>query len=275
MKTINNRITIHVCTKDRDMEFALLLQSLRTQIFENWDLVVLDENIKPIAGNHTLVSLLNKIKLEGHGLNIIKNELKLGVCNARNLLIEKDYFDNDFVCRLDDDVIAEPDYLSRLLDVINSGYDIASGITPALGYPVIKREIKHVRPIINKINIDKEGNLIEHKDECGYGYNESDIIKAHDFRSCALMKKEVIKKVKYETNLSPVGFREEAFFSFRAQWEGFTIGIATDAIAYHIMAPTGGVRCDDYAEKVNSDDTYFKKWFKEETKKRGKLPWEK
>jgi len=88
---------------------------------------------------------LNKIKLEGHGLNIIKNELKLGVCNARNLLIEKDYFDNDFVCRLDDDVILEWDYLSRMTRVLEIGYDIASGITPHIIPPIMGKECRLFR----------------------------------------------------------------------------------------------------------------------------------
>lgn len=271
---MKQRISIHICTRDREAEFTVLLQSLRTQIYDNWDLVILDENVNPIANNHLLVSLINRIKYENHGINVIRNELRLGVCNARNLLIEKDYFDNPLVCRLDDDVIIELDYLQNLLKVIEEGYDIASGVTPSLGHPEIKREIENVGLIINKMKVDKDNNLIKHGDDCGYGYVDEGILRAHEFRSCALMKKEVIDKVKYETNLSPVGFREEAFFSFRSMWEGFTIGVNTKAVAYHVMSPSGGVRCNDYTNRVQSDNKYFEKWFKEETKKRGGLPWE-
>ncbi|GAG87709.1 unnamed protein product [marine sediment metagenome] len=85
------------------------------------------------------------------------------------------------------------------------------------------------------------------------------------------MKKEVVKTIKYENNLSPTGFREEAFFSLRAKWAGFQIGVHTGAIAYHLQSPSGGVRDKDYAARVQSDDEYFKKWAKEMYNKNGGL----
>ena len=36
-------VDIMVCNKDRHAELGLLLQSLRTQSFQNWDVFVLDE----------------------------------------------------------------------------------------------------------------------------------------------------------------------------------------------------------------------------------------
>ena len=270
---MDNRISIHVCNRERHSELALLLQSLRTQIYQNWDVVILDENSTPIISNHFLMNLIARIRLEGHGVNIVEGSLKLGVCQARNMLLDKDYFDNPLICRLDDDVIIEPDYLDRLIKVIKEGYDIASGVTPLMGNPSMKRQIKRVMPIINNKEIDKNGNITMMGDDCGGEFIEGKILPAREFRSCALIKKEVFKKLRYETNLSPVGFREEAFLSFRAMWEGFKIGVDTHAKAYHLMTPVGGCRNPNYAEQVNSDHKYFEKWVKEEFKKRGKAPW--
>ena len=35
-----DRITIHICTRDRWSEFALLLQSLRSQNYQEFDLII-------------------------------------------------------------------------------------------------------------------------------------------------------------------------------------------------------------------------------------------
>jgi GT2 family glycosyltransferase len=265
----NIRVTMHIAVRERATELALLLQSLRTQTFKDWDLVILDGNSQPIETNHFLMSMINRIKLEGHYVALFREILNLGVCNARNKLIELDYFDNDFICRLDDDVVLEPDYLEKLLKVINNGFDIASGVTPLLGNQIIKRNSKFIGAIINKKIINKAGEITYYGDDCGFQYIDERIIEAHEFRSNALMKKEVVKKIKYETNLSPTGFREEAFFSLRAIKEGFRIGVNTAAIAYHIQCPSGGVRSNDYAQRVNSDNEYFKKWTKKLIKKAG------
>ena len=270
----NKRITIMVASKDRHSEIALLIQSLRTQTYQGWDLVILDECQTPIEVCDYLAKLLNRIRLENHCVKVFKNEVSLGVCNARNMLIKLDYFNNPYVARLDDDVILESDYLKRLVDVIEiNGYDIASGVTPLLGSPDVIRNADEIGFVINEKEIDQEGNIVKHGDDCGYTYNKSKIFPTHEFRSNALMKKEVLDAgVRYPTNLSPVGFREEAFFSFSAQYKGFKIGVDTSAVAYHLVTPSGGCRFIDYADKVQSDDKYFRKWVKEKFESEG-LPW--
>jgi len=266
------RISIHVCTKDRPHELSLLLQSLRQQTFKNWDLVILDECQQPITSSFVTHCLLNAIMQEGHCVNIIKNDLLLGVCKARNKLLDEDYFNNAAVCRLDDDVILEPDYLERLLYVLND-YDIASGVTPNFQIPPIKRKLSSIgSKVINRKEFNKQGEITLYGDDCGTMFTESKIMPTHEFRSCALMKKKVADIMRYETNLSFVGFREEAFFSLRAQWEHkFKIGVDTGAVVWHFCSPQGGCRFPDYADKVKSDNDYFYKWAKKMYKKHGDL----
>ena len=42
---MNNRVTIHVCTRDRWSELGLLLQSLRTQTYKEWDIFIPSKNM--------------------------------------------------------------------------------------------------------------------------------------------------------------------------------------------------------------------------------------
>ena len=257
------RITIHIANRDRWTELGLLLQSLRSQTYQNFDIIVLDDaSGGPITQSQFLIALFNRIKLEGHKLKIIRNDVSYGCCYARNKCIDEDNFGNPLTCRLDDDCILEPDYLKRLVKVIEQGYDMATGVIPLLTHPEIKREIKFVKPIINEHKFDSEGNLILQKDELGYCYIEDEIIPTHQFRTNCLYKSEINKKVKYPDNLTSVAFREEGFFSFGAIIEGYKIGIDTGAVAYHLATPSGGNRRADYAECVKIDNETFLKWCK-------------
>lgn len=263
------RTTIHVCTKDRPSELALLLQSLRTQTYQAWDLLILDDGQNDLSNNYFIQCLLNRIKIEGHYVHVYKNKTTMGVCFARNKCIEIDYFDNPYNCRLDDDVILDPDYLEKLLKVISKGYDIASGVTPMIGQSDVILPVEVDKLNVKKFN--KQGDIIKYGDDCGYQYSESKILPADEFRSCALMKKKVTDIISYPNNLSPTGFREEAFFSLSAKWKGFKIGVHTQAIVWHFATPSGGVRSEDYQQRVNSDNTYFFKWAKKMYKEHGDL----
>ena len=89
------------------------------------------------------------------------------------------------------------------------------------------------------------------------------ILPAHHFRSCALYKSEIHDKgFRYETNLSPVGFREESFFSIRIRYMGYTIAVDLTAHAWHFMTPSGGCRYPNYKELLIQDDESFNKWAK-------------
>lgn len=267
---MNQRISVHVATKDRHSEIALLLDSLRKQTYQNWDLVLLDDGSgTPLFAHHPSVCLFNRLRLEGHYIKLLRNNSSYGVCSARQRLIDNDDFGNTLTLRLDDDIILEKDYIERLVNVINKGYDMASGVVPHMNHPLIKRDTKFVKPIINKLEFDDQGNITAFGDDCGYAYLESEILPAHHFRTNLLYKSEINKKVSYEKCLSPVGFREETFFGLRAYWEGYTMAVDTGAITFHFQTPSGGCRHANYAQLVHDDDIIFRMWFKMQFLKRG------
>jgi glycosyltransferase involved in cell wall biosynthesis len=258
---MDKRISIHVCTRDRPQELSLLLLSLLNQSYTAWDIVLIDEGQQPVLKNHVVACLFNQVQKDGHHVNTFLNPQPMGVCHARNLALEKDYFNNKFVCRVDDDVILCNEYLSVLMRTIEQGYDIASGVTPTMFTADYKRSDTFVKDIANKKEFDKEGNIIKYGDDCGVLYDFDFIKPAHEFRSCALFNKKCLH-LRYPTNLSPVGFREECFMSFQALAEGLTIGVNTSAVAWHLVSPQGGCRFPDYQDKVQSDHKYFLRWAK-------------
>lgn len=265
---MNGRVSIHICTKDRHSEVALLLQSLRTQTFQEFDIILLDDASGTALTTHgPTMALINRLKLENHKIKLLTNKISNGVCAARNKCIEEDKFDNKFTCRLDDDCIPNSDYLERLYNLFENKYcDIATGVIPLMAYPELKRDNKQVGDIICKHQLNKKGQLIERKDELAYCYNEDEIFKCDQFRTNAMYKSILHEKIRYPTNLSKTGFREELWFSFQAIINKYKIYADVGAVAYHFQTNSGGCRSANYAQNVTLDEQttnkQIKKWYK-------------
>jgi len=243
------KVDITIVSKDRPTEIAILLQSLRTQTFQNFDIYITDDRSSaPYVNYHFIQMIINQLKLEGHNVYISRNEVPYGVTRLRQLEVDKILINGngDSILRLDDDNLLEPEYIERLVKCLEQGYDIASGIVPPCGLGQIKRETKFAKPFISDVKLNDKGEIIYFGDDCGHKYLEKEIIPSPNFRSMALIKKEVHKKVKYEDNLGFCSFREEQFFSFKAILEGFKICVDTGAIAYHLNTPSGGERTESY-----------------------------
>ena len=239
------RIGVLINTKDRPTEIALLLQSLRTQTNQDWDVFILDDNGgTPLNSYHFYNCIVNRLIQENHRVYVQKTEFTLGVSKARQKIVdwarEKDY---ELFLRVDDDVVLEPDYIERLLLVLSKGYDLASGVTVPMHGPSFKRDPKFLKGIANRVILDDNGEYIMNGDDCGMEYLTSVVLPAHHFRSCALYKSKIHDKVNYlPTKLTVNGFREEQLFSYKLLLNGFKIGIDTRAINYHQLTPSGGER---------------------------------
>jgi len=265
------KIDVMICTSNRPTEIALLLQSLRTQTHQDFDVFIMDDRSgTPLGQHHFIRCIINLLKQEGHRVFIFREEkIRYGVTKLRQILVDKilKLGQGEAILRLDDDNILNSDYISKLIEGLNKGFDIMSGLVPVAFQNIISRETKFVKPFIADVKLGKEGEIKQFGDDCGYKYIESEIIPSPHFRSMALIRKEVHEKVKYESNLGFCSFREEEFFSFRALIAGFKIGVHTGAIGYHMMANSGGERTNEYKTGLqfnhNLLNDFTKKLYKE------------
>ncbi len=248
---------ILINVKDRPTELALLLQSLRTQTYQNFDVFILDDRSgTPLMSYHFVMCYVNRMKMENHKIFMKTTEFPHGVSKARQAIVDwaRETDDYKYLCRVDDDVVLESNYLERLKNVIEKGYDLASGVTVPMMMPVIKRDPDKIGKYVNRVILDDDGNYIMNGDDCGNEFLRSKIIPAHHFRSCALYKSEIHDKANYlPTKLSMHGFREEEFFSFKILMAGFKIGVDTQAINYHQLTPTGGERPTSHLTGFNQE----------------------
>lgn len=229
-------------TKDRATELSMLLQSLVTQTFQDFDIFILDDfSNTPLSNYHFFHCITSLLVTSGHKIIIEKTEFPHGVSKARQRICDmaKGY---EFFLRVDDDCILKSDYIEQLFKVIEQGYDMATGVTIPF-QPVIKRETKYLKGVCGRIILDEQGNRILDNDDCGMPYIDSAILPAHQFRSCALYKSKIHEKVNYTpTKLSMNGYREETLFSLKLLMNGFKIGFNSQAINFHQNCPSGGER---------------------------------
>lgn len=238
---------ILINTRDRVTELALLLQSLRTSEYQDFDVFILDDaGVNPNENYHFYNCVVNRLRNEGHKVFTKRNDFNLGVTKARQAIVDWALSTEEYkyLCRLDDDCLVEPDYLGKLKKVIEEhGYDFASGVTVPMAQPTMKRDPTYLKGIVNRVILDTEGKYIMNGDDCGQAYTSQVILPAHHFRSCAMYKSLIHKKANYlPTRLSTNGFREEQIFSYRILLAGFKIGVDTTALNWHLICPSGGER---------------------------------
>lgn len=271
-----NKTAVLLNTRNRATECCLALQSLRTQTLQDFDVFILEDSSEvPLNNFHFFHCLINRLRLEGHKVFYQQTLFPHGVSKARQAIVDWALSEGDYeyFCRLDDDCVFEPEYMDKLMRVIDQGYDLASGVTVPMTGPTFKRDPDHVGDVINRVVLDKEGNYIFNGDDCGMEYIKSKILPAHHFRSCALYTTEIHKKgVNYTpTRLSKHGFREEQIFSYKILMAGFKIGVDTEAVNYHQMTPSGGERFNDSNELIKFNQEELERWTKEHKEELNKI----
>ncbi len=262
------KLAILINTRDRPTELALLVQSLRTQTFQDFDIFVLDDaGGTPLGNYHFWNCLFTRLKLENHKVFMDKTGFGHGVSKARQKIVDwaMETGDYEYFLRVDDDIILEPDYIERLFSVLKEGYEMASGVTIPMTGPSFKREPKFIGPVVNRVVLNDEGDYVFNGDDCGMEYTESKILPAHHFRSCLLYPSKLHKDgVNYTpTKLSKHGFREEQFLSYKALMKGYKIGVDTGAKNYHMMTPSGGERFPDQNQLIPFNQAELLRWTKE------------
>ncbi len=237
---------IHICTRDRANEVYGLLVSLLYQTYKDFNILLMDDGSgTPLTNFYFINYIIQRLKLNGHNIELIRNNQGQGVCKSRQSLVDytMKYGKEQYVCRIDDDSICEDTFLAKLHEGIKEGYDLVGAVVPLVVGPDVKRETKFVEPIIGECRFNKEGKLITNFDDCGQLFTEEKIIPTHHFRSTCLYKRDLHEAgVNYNTTLGKHSFREEQLFSFKAILKGFKLCIHTGAICWHLVCPSGGER---------------------------------
>lgn len=279
---VMDRVSIHVCSKNRPTELYGLLTSLYLQYHKEWDLILVDESDTPLIQNPLIQAMLTRFKCEGHGVKYIFHQPfeRQGVIHARNRAIKEDDL-NQICFRIDDDSILDRFYLNSILEEYHKlkekGIKVGgiAGIVPIFGSPEIKRDNQFVNGNFNKVKFHED--RIEVGDDAGFSYIEGEVFECDHLRSSFMfLKSAAIEAGLHSEELSnPVSFREETDFSMKLRAKGYKLYTVTYAKCWHLRSSGGGARDkldqNQYMQWVQINEQFFnKKWLRLRSK--GKIP---
>lgn len=150
----------------------------------------------------------------------------------------------DWVWRVDDDAIPEPNVLAKLFDIAVSRKNIGavggSILTPPFKFeafdPTGKIENITVEPNIQWSYI-KQAKEVEHL-HCSFLYRAG----VHD----------------YNLGLSRVAHREETLFTYGLFLKGYKIMVIPNAVTWHLKNPNGGIRSETNQKLYEQDEYIFR-----------------
>lgn len=148
----------------------------------------------------------------------------------------------DWVWRVDDDAIPEPNVLQELYSWIDKDVGAIGGAI--LTFPV-KQEALNVTGKIE--NIDKEPNI---------QWAEIKKLKEIEHLHCSFLYRAGVHD--YNLGLSRVAHREETLFTYGLHLKGYIILAAPHANTWHLKNPNGGIRSESNQQLYQHDELIFR-----------------
>jgi GT2 family glycosyltransferase len=148
----------------------------------------------------------------------------------------------DWVWRVDDDAIPEPNVLQTLFNYTSKKVGAVGGaiLTPPLQFESFK-------PTGKIENIDTEPNIqwsFIHK------------VKEVDHLHCSFLYRAGVHD--YNTGLSRVAHREETLFTYGLYLKGYKILAVPNAVSWHLKNPNGGIRSETNQKLYEQDELVFR-----------------
>ena len=148
----------------------------------------------------------------------------------------------DWVWRVDDDAIPEPNVLEVL--VSHAGPTVG-GVGGSVLMP--PNYFEGANPTGKIDAIDHEPNP---------QWQRISKVKHVDHLHCSFLYRAGIYD--YNLGLSRVAHREETLFSFGLKQKGYDLLVVPDAVTWHLKAPSGGIRMEDKQEMFAHDEQIFR-----------------
>jgi len=234
-----------ISTRGRyDTTLPLAIQSIIHQTHSPDKLVLFDDNDNPInltgiPHYRYLFQLLDYKK--------IKWEVIFGAKKGQHYNHQiANRMEYDFVFRVDDDCVPEPDVLSILLEKFYDGTPNVGAVGGSILTPPISNQ--HIEIASGKIE-----NIYSTPNKQWYEIKKLEEV---DHLHCSFLYRAGI--VDYDLNLSKVAHREETLFTYGLKKAGYSIWI-TPCITWHLRNPQGGIR-DGVKELYDHDEKIFREY---------------
>jgi GT2 family glycosyltransferase len=236
----DERIAVAIPTKNRPSYLAALLASLAYQTFEDWLLVINDSSDPPVTEHAVIRDLLTLIESRGHQVQMIRTATGW---DRHQQAMDAVPPDVELVLRVDDDVMLTPRFLE---DVQKPFRLFADRPVAAVGGSVPE-------PHLKALDLDlqlTEKNWAPTVDEPtwrlqGNHYATREVLEVESLLGHAICyRRSAVAAVGgwAVTGYSQHAFREETDACMRLRAAGYELLFTTEAVAWHLYAPTGGSR---------------------------------
>ena len=148
----------------------------------------------------------------------------------------------DWVWRVDDDAIPEPNVLETLYSYIEPSIGAIGG---SVLTPPFMPDTSAVTGKIDKI--DAEPNI---------QWGNINVTTYVDHLHCTFLYRAGVAD--YNLGLSRVAHREETLFTYQLQQKGYLIAAVPNAVTWHMKNPQGGIRSETKAEMYEHDEKIFR-----------------
>jgi len=170
---------------------------------------------------------------------------KKGMADIDQVIIEK--CDTSWIWRLDDDNVADSNVLARLLDVAKKDEKIGALASCAImvnGHNKVWHKISSgvIQDIYFSPNVQ---------------WDKFDGIRETDHLHNTFLYRRKLASHGYNTNLSPVGHREETMFTYGIKKQGYKLVVVGDVVTWHMKQDDGGIRSYEVEQNMKKDEAIF------------------
>lgn len=241
------KITVGIPTKNRYDILSHCLLGIAYQTVKPYEVIIVDDTPNPI--NLTTLEIYEYAfrLLDEKG---IKWRVLFGKGKGQHYSHQtiQEVAEGDYIFRIDDDEIAEPDCLQRLI-------------------PLMREEVGAVAPCVlmpdsRRVGINVPGNPDDMMTNSITNLEMPNIQwfkwtgtkEVDHLYSCFLYRKGIAK---YELTLSNKAHREETLFTYSLKRAGYKLVVCGDAKVWHWRSKKGGIRSDDVIGDYHHDEGIF------------------
>lgn len=243
-------ITVEISTKNRYEYLAHAIHSIAHQIYKPKYLIIYDDSDNPVdLRQHNLFfNLFRILEINNIQWQIIISPKKGQVFNHNTTLnISK----TDWIWRLDDDNIAAPDCLQKLVYTAITNSKVG-GVAGCVLHPGVTFDSKSTSPFIADSHFKYATQFSKF----------SGVKEVEHFYSTFLFNRKASPNG-YCLELSKVGHREETIFSYEIHRNGYKLFVNGDALTWHFQVPTGGIRSFSDGSLWAKDEQIYQSKLKE------------
>ncbi len=241
------KITVGIPTKNRYDILSHCLLGIAYQTVKPYEVIIVDDTPNPI--NLTTLEIyeyaFRLLDEKGIKWRVLFGKGK-GQHHSHQTIQE--VAEGDWIWRIDDDEIAEPDCLQRLIPLLKEG---VGAVAPCVLMPDARRVAINVPNHIDDTMTNSISNMEMPNIQWFKWTGTRDVDHLY---SSFIYRKGIAK---YELSLSNKAHREETLFSYSIKRAGYRLLVCGDAKVWHWRQKGGGIRSDNEVGDYHHDEGIF------------------